>query len=245
MKPSRRKLYRERAAAWVQKLAVTFLPGERGELIAARARREAFVRIMREQRWGEHVSGCGSTVSYTHATRRILEKVIRECDVTSLLDAGCGDFAWMPLMLGELPVNVGYVGVDIVPDLIERHRREYPQFEFRVTDLVVEELPRCDLIFCRDVVQHLPIDDAIRVLKNFSRSGARYLLTTTHLRRTGWRNARDKRVGTCHDRNLLLKPFQLADPVAIFSERDPGHKFLGLWGLPLRTLDGTELASPD
>jgi SAM-dependent methyltransferase len=241
MEPSKTKRNKERAASFMHKLAMAFMPAEQKSRYAARIRQEAFVRIKREERWGSDLSGGGSTVDYTQATRDILERVIGDTGVTSMLDAGCGDAAWVPFVLENLGNGFRYVGGDIVPDLIERHSKKYPQYEFHVLDFVEDDLPPCDLIFCRDVIQHLPIGDAIKVLRNFSRSGARYLLTTTHLRRFGWRNGRDKRVGQCHDRNLMLKPFSLADPIAIFSERDPGHKFLGLWELPLETVDGDKL----
>ncbi len=239
---SRRRRYWERVVALVRRLAMLFMPRGRREAYASRIRRQVFSRIMHEERWGEALSGAGSTLEYTRVTQQIVEGVIREHGVKSMLDIGCGDFVWMPLVLDRLPADFRYVGADVVPDLIERHREQHPRHEFKTVDLVVDELPRCDLIFCRDLLQHLPVKDAIKALENFSRSGAAYLLTTTHLRCFGRRNARDKRVGKCHDRNLLLKPFNLADPIAIFSERDPSHKFLGLWELPLETVDGKKLA---
>ena len=241
MEPSGLKRYRERAADLFNRVAMAFMPPGKQREYAARVRKAAFVRIMAEQRWGGDLSGGGSTLDYTRVTRDIIEHVIRTFEVRSMLDAGCGDHAWMPLLLDKLNGDFRYVGGDIVPDLVEHHRQHYPGRQFEVIDFVKDELPKCDLIFCRDVIQHLPVRDAIAVLRNFSGSGAGYLLTTTHLRRFGWRNGRDRRVGQCHDRNLLLKPFSLADPVAIFSEQDPGHKFLGLWKLPLHTVDGGPL----
>ncbi len=239
---SKLTLYRERAEALFQRVAWAFLPRARREVLESRARREAFARIAREGRWGAvNASGGGSTLEYTQVTRDILERVLREHEVTSMLDAGCGDLTWVPEVLDSLPETFRYVGADVVPELIEHHRAQYPGRDFRVIDFVSDEIPRCDLIFCRDVIQHLPIADAKQALANFSRSGARLLLTTTHLRRVGWRNARDRRVGACHDRNLLLKPFELEDPIAIYSERDPGHKFLGLWRLPVHTVSGQPL----
>jgi hypothetical protein len=220
---------------------MAFMTPDRRRRFASDVRRAAFVRIMREERWGESLSGGGSTVDYTQATRSIVERVIHQNDIRSMLDAGCGDHVWMPEVLENLDDRFEYIGADIVPELIESNRRNHPGRRFEVIDFVQDDLPACDLIFCRDVIQHLPVRDAMAVLRNFSSSGARYLLTTIHLRRYGWRNRRDKRVGQCHDRNLMLEPFSLADPVAIFSERDAGHKFLGLWELPLRTVDGETL----
>lgn len=239
MSCSRRKLYWERTVDLLQKAYMVFLPKSARKEYQARIRRNAFITIMRERRWGEeHLSGGGSTVEYTRVTREIVERVINDFHIQSLLDVACGDFVWMPLALERLPQSFRYLGGDIVPELISQHSAAYPQYDFRVIDFVVDDLPRCDLIFCRDALQHLPIGDIKRALKNFSCSGAKYLLASTYLRKFGWKNARERRVGKCQHRNLLLKPFNLADPIVIFSEQDPGHKFLGLWKLPLRDPDG-------
>ena len=242
MGPSQPKLYRERAISLLQRWYLPFLPASVQEQHRARLRRDAFTRILREKRWGnDHISGGGSSIAYTEVTRQILLKVVVELRVASLLDVACGDFVWMPLVLQQLPEGFEYVGSDIVSELIAQHCQRHAQYEFRVIDFVNGELPRCDLILCRDALQHLPVDDIQQALRNFSRSGANYLLATTHLRRYGWRNARDKRAGQCLDRNLLLEPFNLADPLAIFSEQDPGHKFLGLWKLPLLDAKGNAI----
>jgi len=170
----------------------------------------------------------------TAGARRILEYVILTYDIRSMLDIPCGDFSWMPLMLARLPDVFHYIGSDIVLELIQRNRHIHPSRDFRVIDLVTDALPVCDLIFCRDALQHLPLDNIMKALDNMSHSGAKYLLTTTHLRQHGWRNRRNSRMGSCRDRNLLLPPFSLPDPIMIFSEQAPGHKFLGLWTLPFQ-----------
>lgn len=87
---------------------------------------------------------------------------------------------------------------------------------------VVDQLPPCDLIVCRDALQSLPVPDIKKALETFSRSEAKYLLCSIQLRRFGWRNGREMRVGRCRDRNLLLDPFNLADPIAIYSEQGCG-----------------------
>lgn len=232
------KRYKERLITFLQKIYMVFLPSQARENYRAKIRENAFNTIMHEGRWGKvNFSGGGSTFDYTECTREIIEKVIRDYSLESMLDAASGDFVWMPEVLKRLPDDFRYIGCDIVENLITDHKSNYPQYEFRVLDFVHHDLPQCDLIFCRDALQHLPVEDIKKALENFSNSGARYLLATTHLRQFGLRNARNIRHGRCRDRNLLLKPFNLADPIAIFSERDPGHKFLGLWELPLKYND--------
>ena len=48
-------------------------------------------------------------------------------------------------------------------------------------DLVSDEIPeKFDLIVCRHTMIHLYFADIFRVLRNFQRSGSKYLLLTTH-----------------------------------------------------------------
>lgn len=230
---SRTRLYYERARDLFQRARTVFLSPSAAEKYRAEIRRRAFTTIEQERRWGEsQASGWGSTREGTQVTRSIIVTVIKQFKLQSMLDVACGDFVWMPLALEQLPIDFKYVGCDIVPALIERNTAAYPQYEFSVLDFVTDKLPCCDLIFCRDALQHLPVVDIKTALESFSNSGASYLLASTHLRRSGWKNARECRVGQCRDRNLLLKPFDLPDPIAVFSEEDPSHKFLGFWKLP-------------
>ena len=46
-------------------------------------------------------------------------------------------------------------------------------------DLVNDELPKVDLIFCRDCLFHLPNDMILKALENIYKSKSKYLLTTT------------------------------------------------------------------
>lgn len=230
---SKIKLYKERAMDFFLRTRSLFLPVKDAEASRAAIRRRAFATIERERRWGgTHVSGWGSAGERTLRPQAVLSQVIEEFGIRSMLDVACGDFSWMPAMLEQAPQGFKYVGCDIVPALIERNASAFPQYEFRVLDFVTDPLPSCDLILCRDALQHLPVADIKKALKNFSESGSGYLLASTHLRRFGWKNARECRAGQCRDRNLLLRPFNLPDPIVIFAEQDQSHKFLGLWKLP-------------
>lgn len=230
---SKLKRYYERTADIFRKIRFLFLSSKEIEKSKGTIRKNVFVNVEKEKRWGDsHASGWGSTIEYTIVTQSIVNTVIEQYNIKSMFDASCGDFAWMPLVIQKQSAEFKYIGSDIVPELINRHKIKYPQYEFRNLDFVTDELPKCDLIFSRDALQHLPIGDIKKALLNFSKSDAKYLLASTHLRRFGWRNSRECRVGQCRDRNLLLKPFNLPDPILVFSEQDESHKFLGLWKLP-------------
>ena len=230
MEPSRGTVYLERARSLIYRGAMLVMPADAQRRLRGRIRRETFATIAAEGRWGdEHLSGWGSTVEYTERARGVVAKVIADYGIRTMVDVACGDFAWMPMVLDDLGPDFVYTGCDIVQALVAKHAQAYPQHTFRTLDLVTDDIPQADLLFCRDALQHLPVRDILAALDNFRRSGCRYVLTTTHLRRFGRKNGRDRRVGQCQDRNLMLPPFSLPDPIVIYAEGDSRHKFLALW----------------
>jgi hypothetical protein len=198
-------------------------------------RRAIFRRILRQNEWGdrESVSGPGSSLARTETIRREIPRLLKEIDARSLLDAPCGDFNWM--RAAQLDLD-RYIGVDIVPELIDRNRRLYGsrQRRFLCADLAVQPLPRVDVIFCRDCLVHLTLQDIHRVLANFRRSRPRYLLTTTFL---GPHPNAEIETGSWRPLNLQLPPFNLPAPLALIDEYCPAHngryadKHLALWRL--------------
>lgn len=200
-------------------------------------RQAAFDKIYAEAYWGsEHLSGSGSTIEATQLVRKVIERTIKDFHISTVVDVACGDMAWMPLVLEHIKaqgISVDYLGCDIVPSLIEAHTRNFPQLRFKHLDFVADEIPTAELIICREALQHLPVADIKTALNNFSKSGAKYLLTTIHLRRYGIRNHMNMKPGRCRDRNLLLPPFNLPNPIFLFPEEiGQKDKFIGLWSLP-------------
>ncbi|MFN8524462.1 MAG: class I SAM-dependent methyltransferase [Chloroflexota bacterium] len=176
----------------------------------------AFAEIYRVRGWGdgESVSGPGSGVERTAAFRPTLASTLRALNARSLLDAGCGDLNWMPLLDAGLR---RYVGVDVVPELIEalRARAAGPGREFLVADISRDPLPRADAILCRDCLVHLTLGDGVLAIENFKASGARYLVATTFVDRTT-----NDEIPTGHWRtlNLCAPPFSLPPPIALIDE---------------------------
>jgi hypothetical protein len=79
---------------------------------------QRFQRIHDSNLWGapQSVSGLGSEIDATAALRGELPRLLARLGVTLLLDAPCGDAGW----INRSSLGVRYVGVDIVPDLVER-----------------------------------------------------------------------------------------------------------------------------
>lgn len=174
-------------------------------------------------------SGGGSTLEATATLRAQLPALCRALRVISLLDAPCGDGHWIAgVDLGE----VVYFGVDLVREaLLATHdafraagKQEIGFAYLWERDARRDDLPRCDLVLCKDLLLHLSFADGLAVLRNLRRTEARYLLAShrpdlatqaDHESGQGWRHL-----------NLTLPPFSLGVPIALLG--DPGAH-LGLW----------------
>jgi hypothetical protein len=142
---------------------------------------QRFERIHETNLWGADtsVSGVGSELDATAAIRARLPSLLKELGVRSLLDAPCGDHRWMASLDLDLE---RYVGMDIVPSIIEALRQRYqgdPRRAFVLADLTRDALPCCDLILSRDCLVHFSFATVARAMRNLKASGATWLLATT------------------------------------------------------------------
>ena len=121
---------------------------------------KVFSKVYQGGLWGEgpggFYSGTGShdpglVLPYIQAMRAHLQGLPRPI---RLVDLGCGDFN-----VGRQLVDCvdSYVGCDVVPELIERNRREFhhPGLTFEVVNAVEDDLPDGDIVCVRQVLQHL------------------------------------------------------------------------------------------
>jgi hypothetical protein len=143
---------------------------------------DKFTFIYQKNHWGskESVSGSGSTLLYTDNLRKNLPGLISKYSIKKVFDAPCGDFNWMQVLLPN--VDIDYVGGDIVKALVDQHNIKHKtnKIAFVHLDLIKDNLPKTDLLICRDCLFHLSYKDTKSVLENFVKSGTPYLLTTTH-----------------------------------------------------------------
>jgi len=194
---------------------------------------EFFTEVYVKGLWGtvESRSGNGSNLKQTTTIREHLSILFRSLGVKRLLDAPCGDFYWMNRV--ELDVDE-YIGADIVRELIEENRRRYeePSRKFIVLDITEDEIPKVDLILCRDCLVHFSFRDISSTLENIKRSGSTYLLTTTFSERD---KNEDIYTGDWQPYNLQQPPFNFPEPVSLINENCTigdgiyADKCLGLW----------------
>jgi hypothetical protein len=181
----------------------------------------------------ESLSGPGSCLFHTAEIRRRLPMLLQNLGVRVLIDAPCGDFHWMSHT--ELRLD-RYIGVDLIPALIAQNRARHSASHrvFLRLDLTRDRLPDGDMILCRDCLVHLPFEHVRRAVRNFKRSGARWLLTTTFCNR---QTNDDAAPGAWRPLNLCRDPFRFPEPFRIVNEKctEGGGRYsdksLGLWRL--------------
>ena len=230
------------------------------------AREASFRNIFKDKVWqgqqtkenpeGLTGSGRGSTLKASVRVRHTLSKLIPEIkkylgkDKISMLDIPCGDMTWMRVVVGNR-TDVDYTGMDIVPELIASHSKHYqntPHMNFVHGDIVTRGLDRkYDLIFTRQMTQHLKTADDLRIFKHFSDSGSEFLLATEvpvvkentevqvviddpKKKQWGGKDLRRYR-----PQNLELEPFNFPRPLCIALDMDQEHNVL--WKLPVYERD--------
>ncbi len=192
-----------------------------------------FTEIYRGSRFGgkDSASGPGSDLYQTRVIIRELPKLFRDLTISSILDIPCGDFHWMKSI--DL-YGVKYIGADIVNELIQSNREKYERknVSFKHLNIIDDELPKVDLILCRDCLVHFSFKDVFLALDNMCNSKSEYLLATTFPSRE---ENRDIFTGQWRTLNLEITPFHFPPPLRIISEcyaEGKGaysDKSLGLW----------------
>ncbi|MGE6786759.1 hypothetical protein ACQKGL_30080 [Ensifer adhaerens] len=187
---------------------------------------ERFSQVYKDNTWGdsESVSGEGSRRDAPPVWEAIdaLDRTVRKFRIRSLVDLPCGDFNWIPFILG-VHRQLAYRGFDIVPQLVQRNRAMFPSHRFDVLDATSNVPPKADLIFSKDMVNHLTLVDVAKVLKNFKRSRSSYLLMSNNL---GWDNIElpENVAGASRHLDAFAAPFHF--PEALWNSG-----YLALWRL--------------
>lgn len=81
----------------------------------------------------------------------------------TILDVGCGP-GRASLFLSNFGFKV--IPVDLVDNCLDENVRDALGDKFRRIDITAKALPRADYVFCCDVMEHLPLEDVDKALKN-------------------------------------------------------------------------------
>ncbi|MGC2659058.1 MAG: class I SAM-dependent methyltransferase, partial [Bryobacteraceae bacterium] len=112
-------------------------------------------------------SGEGSEGEFADRYCGLIQTYIRDNNITSVVDLGCGDFT-IGSRLSEGVLS--YRGIDIVPELIEYNTKTFgsERITFECIDIVEGSLPAAQLCLVRQVLQHLSNAEIVTALKKLS-----------------------------------------------------------------------------
>lgn len=145
---------------------------------------EIFSNIYSKNMWGgskgSFYSGEGSDCTLSMPYSEYFSKFISSkfsLGGVRILDLGCGDFRVGKALVNE---RIEYIGVDVVPSLVQRNNDEFgsPTIDFRCLDIIEDELPDADICLIRQVFQHLSNDQICKTLNKLRKY--RYVFITEH-----------------------------------------------------------------
>jgi SAM-dependent methyltransferase len=113
--------------------------------------REQFERIYESDEWGG--SGGGSMVEHTRGYVEFLRRFLKEKQIKTVVDFGCGDWQFSQYIDWT---EVDYCGYDIVRSVVATNRRLFtkPNVTFHDFEGGLATLPPADLLLAKDVLQH-------------------------------------------------------------------------------------------
>ncbi len=180
-----------------------------------------FVSIYKSNYWNkskefnpisQSYSGPGSIPNSKQTNHLILnlEKFFLNYDIKKILDAPCGDCAWIE---GLFKMKIEYTGIDIVNELILKNKNKFQKnqnINFFCEDLIdYNKYNGYDFILLRDFFIHLPIKNIQNILNNLKKSDCKFYAFNNYESITI-----NKEISTGQHRkiNLMEKPFDLEKP---------------------------------
>jgi SAM-dependent methyltransferase len=136
--------------------------------------KQRFERIYAHNDWGNG-SGEGSLPIHAQPYATFLQRFLRQRDIRSVVDFGCGDWQFSKTINWT---GIEYKGYDIVTPVIDENRARYQteHITFHEVCRGLEDLPGADLLLAKDVLQHWSDESVLAFLPVVSRY--RYTLIT-------------------------------------------------------------------
>ena len=141
--------------------------------LAEETTEQVFTSIYDQAIWGKDesgkgTSGGGSTIEATEEYRAFLQDFLKRHSIKSVVDVGCGDWQFSRLIHWG---DIQYTGIDIVKPVIERNQKAYstPSIAFIHGNGIYMDLPKADLLLCKDVLQHLSDEDIMAFTHQFGK----------------------------------------------------------------------------
>jgi hypothetical protein len=157
----------------------------------------------------ETYSGPGSLLENTDNLVEELSKFIKEKNITSMIDAPCGDFNFMSKV--DLS-SVEYHGYDVSENAVKMCKSKRSDLDFQVKDISKDRLPYADLIFIKDLFLHLSFFSIQSILDNVVNSGCKYFAVSRYS--NGREVNKDQNSGLgCRAIEVTTSPFNFSYPI--------------------------------
>ena len=129
---------------------------------------DIFDKIYENSYWGKG-SGGGSSPEATQPYKIFLEDFIRQHDIQSVVDLGCGDWQFSQFLDFS---DATYIGIDASKYVIANNQKSFsrPGVSFANLPKNYNALPSADLLVCKDVLMHLStkeVQDILSALPSF------------------------------------------------------------------------------
>lgn len=184
---------------------------------------KVFSKIYSSGTWdGSGFSLSGSQVEVTQEYIEYLQNFLKKNDIRSVVDLGCGDWAFSRYIDWA---GIEYLGIDVVPSVVERNQRLFsePNITFMYADGLNMDLPESDLFLCKDVFQHPPNAAIVTILEQAGKY--KYCLITNYIDLyCGSRNNKDIKLGYYHPIDLSKPPFSFKGLKALTFQSGPAPK---------------------
>ncbi len=157
-------------------------------------------------------SGPGSIPNSTQTNNLLneLKSFFLNKNIKKILDAPCGDCAWIKEIFN---LDIEYTGIDIVEDLIKKNQNNYKNnknIKFYCEDLTeFDKFNNYDFILLRDFFIHLPLHTISKILINLKKSNCKYFAFNNY---ESIKVNKEISTGQHRKINIIKKPFDFNNP---------------------------------
>ena len=164
-------------------------------------------------------------------TVNYIDYVTKKYNIKSISDCPCGLYENWIYALEFDKKGITYIGYDINDLVVTRNKTKFPSVIFVEFNMCEQQLPKSDLIICRDCLFHFPNAFVISALNNFKLSGSKYLLATDQRWVTQNKELTQEELNNESGNkpiNLEIEPFNLYKPIEVHDEK-LWNRSLSLW----------------
>lgn len=177
--------------------------------------------------WGngnnETLSGEGSSNSINIFRNKFISDFVNENEIEYIFDI-CGDCNWQSEFMNLInDKKAKYFGFDVshyALNLAKEKNKSNKSMSFSENPIdLCESLLVCyngekSLIIIKEVIQHLPLADGIKMLKNIKKSGIKYIAITNHDKNLfNVDSNKEVVIGDFYPNNMFLHPFNFKNPL--------------------------------